>query len=266
MNKLILSLIIGLFSFTSHAGPITLNLQQAYDALTPELLEHYEAVIFVNISASGPHKQKAWVFERNRRGQFKLSENIVDKAVWDGSTDQTYSYRITSGRKYAGDKFSGPTLQGIFNFADSPTAWDPVRGTRTRINRGWGSPGMKDAVYIDLAYGSNRLSGQAQHGTPSGNYKVLGTTPDSHGCVRTSQQVSGDFLEWYTSFEKQPIPSFFSSTRTSGSKTYRTGYVRNGDMSYDGAGNIKTHMGYPVLAVWYSDAGPNSPLTWAFYR
>ena len=88
----------------------------------------------------------------------------------------SYSWPVSTGRSYRGDRFSGPTPTGVF--ALDERKW--------RYGRGYTAPGMIHTMYIDFHYDNGRRSGVAFHGTLPGRYRALGTN-DSHGCIRMKQ-------------------------------------------------------------------------------
>ncbi len=106
----------------------------------------YETVIYINLATNGNTAQRMWVLHRDRDdltagvgldaigtlianagdGQTDglTSEpaklpwrlGMWDQAYWDKHGQvPTYSWLVSTGRKYPGDKFSGPTPAGVFN-------------------------------------------------------------------------------------------------------------------------------------------------------
>ena len=201
----------------------------------------YSHVIYVDASTRGIGQQKMWVLERGAAG-WDLA--MSDQGYWDGKPNEaSYSWPVSTGRHYQGDNRSGPTIPGIFNL-DERTA---------RYRTGWGSPGMYKAVYIDLHYSSGRASGIAMHGTTQSKYHRLGAA-DSHGCVRMRQanmdQLWGILHPNGARGEASPlwgeVPRYFTSA-ASDRFAARWNYVRDGQLLYDDAGNLRTKMGYTVL-------------------
>jgi len=204
----------------------------------------YSHVVYVNAATKSPGGQKMWVIERNVTGwQLALS----DPDYWADKGAPTYSWPVSTGRHYPGEKRAGPTPLGIFNADD--------RNTRHR--RGWGSPGMYNSIYIDLHYNSGRASGVAMHGTPSNKYRLLGKA-DSHGCIRMHQSNADQIWSMFHP-EGRPgpnsplwseVPRYFKSRVTTGT---RRGYVRDGSILHNASGERLTKPGYSVLFVFFRD-------------
>lgn len=202
--------------------------------------EAYSHVIYANLSWSGDAAQKMWVLERSGSGW--------DVAMADEGLEG-YSWPVSSGKLWPGNNRAGLTPEGVFNL-------DERSG---RFRTGWGSPGMYRAVYIDLHYNSGRISGVAMHGTTQSMYGNLGR-PDSHGCVRVTQanmdRVWGLLHPDGHSGDRSGIwgevPRFFRSTPRD-TLGVRTGYVRDGTLLYDDAGNLLTKQGYTALFVFFRD-------------
>ena len=106
-------------------------------------------------------------------------------------TEPSFSWLVSTGRKYPGDRFSGPTPTGVFGL-------DERRG---RIVPGYAGPGMIHAMFIDFHYDGGRRSGVALHGTTPSAYRRLGTV-DSHGCIRMHQRNAMALLERVTGRDK----------------------------------------------------------------
>jgi len=209
----------------------------------------YSHVVYVNTAIRSDGGQKMWVIERDGVG-WKLA--LWDEKYWQdkGTAAPSYSWPVSTGRHYPGDKRSGPTPLGIFNADD--------RNTRHR--RGWGSPGMYNSIYIDLHYNSGRASGVAMHGTTSGKYRLLGRA-DSHGCIRMRQPNADKVWSMFhpdgrpgdTSPLWSEVPRYFT-TAPSRSFGTRRGYVRDGSFLHDAAtGERLTKPGYSVLFVYFRD-------------
>jgi len=217
----------------------------------------YTHVIYVNAATSGEAAQKMWVLERTRSG---WQTALWDASYWEGRVTGNqrppYSWPVSTGRKYPGEKRSGPTPLGVFNMDE--------RNSRHR--RGWGSPGMWNSIYIDLHYNSGRASGVAMHGTTRSLYRRLGTA-DSHGCVRMHQSnadqiwamIHPDNVKGEASPLWGRVPRYFRSEPTQ-NMSVRRGYVRDGSLLYpEVASNANTRAerlerdGYTVLLVFYRD-------------
>jgi hypothetical protein len=254
----VFGLFVSLFSVVSYAD---LSLSEVDLALKPELTDHYKAFIFVNAATSGPHQQKMWVFEREENVQTKnkLKLTLWDSNFW-GEATPTFSWPVSTGRIYEDEEYSGPTIQGIFNIADQEVAWDPIRKkARTRFKKDYYKAGMYDALFFDLAYSTGRLSGVAFHGTTPGMYANLGFA-DSHGCVRLHQDNSEQLWNWiFRPGFRDYIPSFWTNDSIYGEYTVRRNYYRRGELVYNKNGNLKTHIGFPVLLIIYFDTSDLTP-------
>ena len=190
-----------------------------------ELDPRYTIALYVNAATKGPWRQRMWVLQRDEiGGPWRLS--MWDKRHWrnaglgDGEVPN-YSWPVSTGRYYRGNKFSGPTPTGVF--ALDERKW--------RHSRGWSAPGMVHTMYIDLHYSSGRRSGVAFHGTTRYRYRRLGTA-DSHGCIRMRQdnalalynRVTGRDDELAEEMRWGEVPRYWKNQR--GQK--RWGYTRDG--------------------------------------
>jgi lipoprotein-anchoring transpeptidase ErfK/SrfK len=216
--------------------------------LAPEAIHPaYRLAVYVNTAPAGATAQRMWVLGR-AGPDHPWSLALHDKAHW-GEAVPAWSWPVSTGRRYPGDPFSGPTPLGIFNVDERP--W--------RHRPGWGSPGMYNALYIDLHYSSGRASGVAMHGTPAGNYRLLGR-PESHGCIRMTQ-ANADAL--WALFHPGPgtqgsasplwaeVPRYFRSEPRLDARP-RTGYVRDGGLLMQGD-RVLTKPGYAALFVFFRD-------------
>lgn len=209
----------------------------------------YLVAVYVNTAPAGANGQRMWVLSRGGPdAPWTLAlQDAAHFAGREGPAD--YSWPVSTGRKYRGDARSGPTPPGIFNVDERPFRHRP----------GWGSPGMYNALYIDLHYGSGRVSGVAMHGTPRANYRLLGR-PESHGCIRMTQ-ANADAL-WALVHpsggpaEASPlwgdVPRYFRSPPHRDARP-RTGYVRDGSLLLDDRGALLTRPGYRALFVFFRD-------------
>ncbi|MGI9520757.1 MAG: L,D-transpeptidase, partial [Hyphomicrobiaceae bacterium] len=181
--------------------------------------------LYVNAIGRGKFSQRMWVLQRDHiGGNWKLG--LWDTQYWGQKNfpiglTPPYSWLVSTGRKYPGDKRSGPTPIGVFSLDER----------RYRLARGYASPGMINVVYIDLHYTGGRRSGVAFHGTTYSRYRRLGSI-DSHGCIRMTQKnalavlnrlqgrdgVLSKELRW------GDVPRYWRSQR--GSTRY--GYTRSG--------------------------------------
>lgn len=222
-------------------GDPRLNRRHAY--IPPSRVhEAYSHVIYVDASCHGAGMQKMWVLER-KGASWDLA--LHDPGYWNTAraAGAGYSWPVSTGRSYPGDRRSGPTIPGVFNLDER----------RARHRTGWGSPGMYKAIYIDLHYGSGRASGIALHGTTRSLYRRLGA-PDSHGCVRMRQanmdRFWGLFHPGGATGRDSPlwgeVPRYFTSAPNPGFAA-RWGYVRDGRLLHDAAGDLRIKMGYTAL-------------------
>lgn len=76
------------------------------------------------------------------------------------------------------------TFSGIFRINER-------RSNERRSNIALSAP-MQYSVYINAEYNGGTESGVAAHGTPPGNWHLLGKSAASHGCVR----LQSDFSKW----------------------------------------------------------------------
>jgi hypothetical protein len=158
------------------------DLKGKKDYLAPSQIDRrYTIAFYVNASGRGKFAQRMWVLQRDEvGGTWKLG--LWDTQHWGKknfppSLTPPYSWLVSTGRKYPGDKRSGPTPTGVFSIDER----------RYRLARGYAAPGMINVVYIDLHYSGGRRSGVAFHGTTYGRYRRLGSI-DSHGCIRMTKK------------------------------------------------------------------------------
>lgn len=204
--------------------------------------------LYVNVAGRGPGAQRLWMLTRGvREGEPAGGDWSLGLRDHGGDDAGGASWMISSGRKYAGER-SGPTPPGVYNLDERPHRHRP----------GWGSPGMYNALYIDLHYGSGRASGVALHGTPRNKYRRLGTI-DSHGCVRMTQEnadqlwrvIHPDGARGPASPIWGEVPRFFRSAPRQ-DWSARRGYVRDGGLLRDQrTGELLTKSGYRMLAVFF---------------
>lgn len=190
-----------------------------------ELDPRYTVALYVNAATTGPNRQRMWVLHRDGiGGEWRLAmwdERHWRKAALGDGEVPAYSWPVSTGRYYRGDKFSGPTPNGVF--ALDERKW--------RHGRGYSAPGMIHTMYIDLHYTSGRRSGVAFHGTTRSRYRRLGTA-DSHGCIRMRQENALALLNRITGRDEVlsddmrwgEVPRYWKAER--GGK--RWGYNRDG--------------------------------------
>lgn len=149
--------------------------------LTPsEIDPRFTIALYVNVPTSGPNKQRMWILHRDKvGGDWRLA--MWDKDYWKRQKlaegiEPAFSWPISSGRAYKGDRKSGLTPPGIFGLDER----------KWRYGEGHMRAGMIHVLHIDHHTPDGRVTGVAFHGTTAGNYKRLGTN-DSHGCIRMHQ-------------------------------------------------------------------------------
>lgn len=190
-----------------------------------EIDPRFTSVLFVNVATSGPNKQRMWVLHRDSAGTpWRLG--LWDQDYWkkmklaSGETPP-FSWLISSGRVYRGDRKAGPTPTGIYGLDER----------KWRYGYGWLQSGMVHVMHIDYHYGDGRVTGVAFHGTPAGNYRRLGSN-DSHGCIRMHQRNALAFIDRMTGKDGVlsegvrwgEVPRFWQTEKGRA----RYGYVRNG--------------------------------------
>jgi hypothetical protein len=156
-----------------------------------ELDPRYTVALYVNAATKGPWRQRMWVLQREGIGApWRLAmwdERHWRKADLSDGEAPSYSWPVSTGRAYRGDKFSGPTPTGVFALDER----------KFRYGRGYSGPGMINTMYIDYHYGNGRRSGVAFHGTTNGRYRRLGIN-DSHGCIRMKKKNALGVLDRIT--------------------------------------------------------------------
>lgn len=195
----------------------------------------FTTAIYVNVATRGPTRQRMWVLHRDRiGGSWRLG--MWDKRHWKRKAKRAkvdhltpmYSWPISSGRYYRGDRRSGPTPPGIYGLDER----------RWRYGRGWLTYGMRHVMHIDYHYSGGRVSGVAFHGTNTFRYRRLGRA-DSHGCIRMRQDVALAFMNRITGKDGVlsedlrwgDVPRFWRGER--GRRRY--GYKRDGSLLLQGA-------------------------------
>ena len=141
----------------------------------------FTSALYVNVATSGPNKQRMWVLQRDATGA-PWSLGMWDKDFWKKAklpetATPPYSWPVSSGRVYRGDRKAGPTPAGIYGLDER----------KWRYGEGYLRAGMIHVMHIDFHYPDGRVTGVAFHGTTAGNYSRLGTN-DSHGCIRMHQK------------------------------------------------------------------------------
>lgn len=216
----------------------------------------FTTAIYVNVATRGPTRQRMWVLNRDELGgPWRLG--LWDKRHWKRKAKRakvkdltpSYSWPISSGRYYRGDRKSGPTPPGIYGLDER----------RWRYGRGWLQYGMRHVMHIDYHYRGGRVSGVAFHGTNTFRYRRLGRA-DSHGCVRMRQDMALAFINRITgkdgvlseTLRWGEVPRFWRGQK--GRRRY--GYRRDGGIQLEGAykGRQVASLDWPVVRD--SDARP----------
>lgn len=233
-----------------------------------ELDPRFTMALYVNTKGRGPQAQRMWMLQRDSiGGSWRMG--MWDQGYWrrkglPSAVTPPYSWLVSTGRHYRGDKKSGPTPTGVYTIDER----------KYRMAYGYTVPGMINVTYIDLHYSSGRRSGVAFHGTTRSKYRRLGTI-DSHGCIRMTQPnarallhrlrgkdgVLSDEMRW------GEVPRYWKTER--GGKRY--GYNRDGQShailgpvvqaanSTDGAVDetvfprVLTKQGYRAVVVLFQD-------------
>lgn len=214
-----------------------------------EIDSRFTTAIYVNVATRGPSRQRMWVLHRDAiGGAWRLG--MWDKRHWarkarrakNKSLEPTYSWPISSGRYYRGDRRSGPTAPGIYGLDER----------RWRYGRGWLQAGMRHVMHIDYHYSGGRVSGVAFHGTNTYRYRRLGRA-DSHGCIRMRQDNALAFINRITgrdgvlskSMRWGEVPRFWATERG----RRRSGYKRDGSlvMERTGKGTQVASIEWPVV-------------------
>lgn len=235
--------------FAAGSGPAVAYLESVKGEANPylapsEIDPRFTTAIYVNVATRGKHRQRMWVLHRDKLGgPWRLG--LWDKRYWSRKAKRAknpdlepmFSWLISSGRYYRGDRRSGPTPPGIYGLDER----------RWRYGRGWLQAGMRHVMHIDYHYSKGRASGVAFHGTNTFRYRRLGRA-DSHGCIRMRQNLALDLINRITGRDGVlpedlrwgEVPRFWRSER--GRRRY--GYTRDGSMLLDGA-----HKSYATAAI-----------------
>ena len=203
----------------------TLQGKAAYKSPS-ELDPRFTMALYVNTKGRGRQAQRMWMLQRDEiGGTWRMG--MWDKNHWrrkglPAQLTPPYSWLVSTGRRYRGDRKSGPTPTGVYTIDER----------KYRMAYGYTVPGMINVTYIDLHYSSGRRSGVAFHGTTRGKYRRLGSI-DSHGCIRMTQSnarallnrlrgkddVLSETMRW------GEVPRFWKSER----RGNRYGYNRDGE-------------------------------------
>lgn len=228
--------------FSSLAVPRFMKFENVMKSITPEIETHFDYFICVNtakadssptnfvpaqfMSVIGRKRKGESIFERNssleivgitnsaQKFQSEFFVNHLEEPLKQSSeyarrndidlnfqNDQLpYALPVSSGSTGAGSIL---TISGAFQIHFAKT--------RDHQQNAIGSP-MSHAMYIYYRYASGgRWSGIAVHGTPPGNWKRLGVSRASHGCVRTLPYVAKALRRAFvesSSFLSANLPEF----------------------------------------------------------
>jgi L,D-transpeptidase catalytic domain len=225
-----------------------------------EIDARFTTALYVNVATRGAHRQRMWVLHRDTLGgPWRLG--LKDNQYWKRKAKRakvealtpTYSWPISSGRYYRGDRRSGPTPPGIYGLDER----------RWRYGWGWLQAGMRHVLHIDYHYTRGRASGVAFHGTNTYRYRRLGRA-DSHGCIRMRQNLALNLIDRITGRDGVlpehlrwgEVPRFWRTEKG----RRRFGYNRDGKILLEGAykGVQVTSLKWPVIRD--TNAPPERPL------
>ena len=259
-RALLLALVTALISPAASAGEAIAYLESLKGKSAPyiapsDIDPRFTMALYVNVATKGANKQRMWMLERESLGSgWRLS--MWDEAHWKkaklaAGEAPPYSWPVSSGRGYPGDKKSGPTPPGVYGI-------DERKG---RYGYGWMQDGMINVLHIDYHYAGGRMSGVAFHGTTAGRYRRLGTN-DSHGCIRMHQKNALRVLDRLTGRDKAlaedmrwgEIPRFWRAEK---GRT-RMGYVRDGSYLSE-LPDAVAEMAHPSEVAFVSEAEAAAP-------
>ncbi len=230
---------------------------QADPYLAPSDIDpRFTTAVYVNVATTGPTRQRMWVLHRDDLGgTWRLG--LWDKRHWQRKAKRakakdlipSYSWPISSGRHYRGNRKSGPTPPGIYGLDER----------RWRYGRGWLQYGMRHVMHIDYHYRGGRVSGVAFHGTNTFRYRRLGRA-DSHGCIRMRQDMALAFINRITGKDGVlserlrwgEVPRFWRGEKG----RRRFGYARDGSQLLNGAHKDQQVASLDWPVVRDSDARP----------
>jgi hypothetical protein len=188
-----------------------------------EIDPRFTLALYVNVATTGANKQRMWVLARDTVGGAwrlaKWDEDYWRKEKLAQGAEPPFSWLISSGRVYKGDRKSGPTPTGIFGMDERRWRWA----------EGHVRAGMIHAMHIDFHTPEGRVTGVAFHGTPAGNYRKLGTN-ESHGCIRMHQtnalwllkRLNGDDKSVPEDVRWGEVPRYWTSEDGKIRRGYRT--------------------------------------------
>jgi hypothetical protein len=209
--------------------------------ITPEIESSYETIYMVNTAnrntgANGfiPPQHMLVVKRNPKNGRFFTRNAIGTINGLQRGTKNVYevlkNYR-KGIKKYARSNRGGivkknglhlvpissglPGDGGIYSFSG---IFQINEGKSVRLNdkvrRQWTSEApMTNAMYVGYFYNKRdgsrgRSSGLAIHGTPSWNWKLLGKSRASHGCIRTHPYIAKAMFNTYMDSAKKTVPEF----------------------------------------------------------
>ncbi len=185
--------------------------------ITPEMEEEFDIFMIVNVDfekrqnmADEVPAQHMKVIQKMAAGQklFKRKNGLVTGIlpnVVGNNSKPAFAEKIKAlnGTEISGEGVMEdliPISSGAGHkkpdpqaYADTPTGIYRINHEKSDIAR-YGS-GMFHSLYFDLIYPWDKVSGLAIHGTNKSKYKLLGKHQDSHGCIRTKQNVANLMYE-----------------------------------------------------------------------
>lgn len=228
--------------FSSLAIPRFMKFENVMKSITPEIEAHFDYFICVNttkadssptnfvpaqfMSVIGRQRKGQSIFERNSSQEIVGITNNAQKFQSDFfathleeplKQSSEYARRNDIDLNFQNDQlpYALPVSSGLTGSGSILTISGAFQihfaKTRAHQQNTIGSP-MSHAMYIYYRYASGgRWSGIAVHGTPPGNWKKLGVSRASHGCVRTLPYVAKALRRAFvesSSFLSANLPEF----------------------------------------------------------
>lgn len=228
--------------FSSLSAPRFMKFENVMKSITPEIEAHFDYFICVNtavadssptnfvpaqfMSVIGRSRKGQNIFERNssqeiigitaeaQKFQTDFFETYLENALKQSAE---YARRNDIDLNYKNDQlpYALPVSTGLAGSGSILTISGAFQihfaKTRDHKQSTIGSP-MSHAMYIYYRYSSGgRWSGIAVHGTPPSNWKKLGASRASHGCVRTLPYVAKALRSAFfesSSFLSPNLPEF----------------------------------------------------------
>ena len=179
--------------------------------LNPSLLQHYDLILFVNKSNSGPYAQRLIWFKPTSEDRSQPWE--ADK-IW----------KVSTGREKQEEKAFTTTPAGIFNL-------HPTRQFKDYKSRFYEGAAMPYSVFLDHRRIYAEAYGIAFHAAPSGAHHRLGSRA-SGGCIRLHYDHAKELFTTLRRDYRGRVPLMEMSSSGSWNKV--------GQMAYD-------ERGLPVL-------------------